>query len=185
MLQFFKGVAHIHSKCIIHRDLKPENVLVTYEGKVKLCDFGMARHLKFSDQLYTRGVITLNYRPPEILFEAPEYSNSADVWSCGCILAEVLKGRELFRVNNANDLCKEMFRILGTPEEDIWENLEWMNPFGDSLPVSIGNCLEKELIGVSEEGIDLLSKMLKYDPANRIPIKECISHPFFKNVFSY
>eukprot|EP00831_Metopus_contortus_P001507 TRINITY_DN1053_c0_g1_i3.p2 TRINITY_DN1053_c0_g1~~TRINITY_DN1053_c0_g1_i3.p2 ORF type:complete len:134 (-),score=8.54 TRINITY_DN1053_c0_g1_i3:284-685(-) len=112
MLQFFKGVAHIHSKCIIHRDLKPENVLVTYEGKVKLCDFGMARHLKFSDQLYTRGVITLNYRPPEILFEAPEYSNSADVWSCGCILAEVLKGRELFRVNNANDLCKEMFRFL-------------------------------------------------------------------------
>eukprot|EP00831_Metopus_contortus_P004917 TRINITY_DN1183_c0_g1_i2.p2 TRINITY_DN1183_c0_g1~~TRINITY_DN1183_c0_g1_i2.p2 ORF type:complete len:113 (-),score=11.95 TRINITY_DN1183_c0_g1_i2:262-600(-) len=112
MFQFFKGVAYIHSNHIIHRDLKPENILVNLEGKVKLCDFGMARHMTYSYQFYTAGVITLNYKPPEILFEADEYSVSADVWSCGCILAEVLSGRELFRVKTEKDLCNEIFRFL-------------------------------------------------------------------------
>ena len=111
------GLHYLHSNFILHRDLKPDNFMLANDGTLKFIDFGMAR--SYSQEVaYSQNQITFCYRPPEILFGAAFYGPSADIWSAGCILAEMLIKRPLFPGARTLDQLNRIFAIRGTPDQD-------------------------------------------------------------------
>ncbi|XP_030905562.2 cyclin-dependent kinase 5 isoform X1 [Melopsittacus undulatus] len=121
MYQLLKGLAFCHSRNVLHRDLKPQNLLINRNGELKLADFGLARAFGIPVRCYSAEVVTLWYRPPDVLFGAKLYSTSIDMWSAGCIFAELANaGRPLFPGNDVDDQLKRIFRLLGTPTEEQW-----------------------------------------------------------------
>lgn len=118
--QIFAGVAFCHEHRVLHRDLKPQNLLLDTAGTLKLADFGLARAFSSPRRAYTREVITLWYRAPEILLGAEHYSTPVDVWSVGCIFAEMASSRPLFPGDSEIDELFKIFRHLGTPTDESW-----------------------------------------------------------------
>ena len=116
--QILCGVDFLHSHRIVHRDLKPQNLLVTRDGNVKLTDFGLARIYEFYT-LLTSVVVTLWYRSPEVLMGLP-YATPVDIWSCGCIFAELFLRKPLFPGNYEMDQLQKVFDVVGTPSEEDW-----------------------------------------------------------------
>ncbi|OTF72930.1 hypothetical protein BLA29_005015, partial [Euroglyphus maynei] len=128
MFQIMTGVDFLHSNRIVHRDLKPANILITNRGHVKLADFGLARIYKQAQQL-TAVVVTLWYRAPEVLLNT-SYSTSVDIWSCGCIFAELYNKKPLFCGQSENDQLCKIFDTIGAPDPNEWPNdllLPWSN----------------------------------------------------------
>uniref|UniRef100_A0A8D0MT31 mitogen-activated protein kinase n=1 Tax=Sus scrofa TaxID=9823 RepID=A0A8D0MT31_PIG len=121
LFQLLKGLGFCHSRNVLHRDLKPQNLLINRNGELKLADFGLARAFGIPVRCYSAEVVTLWYRPPDVLFGAKLYSTSIDMWSAGCIFAELANaGRPLFPGNDVDDQLKRIFRLLGTPTEEQW-----------------------------------------------------------------
>ena len=120
MAQLFAGVAYMHENWTLHRDLKTSNVLVNNRGQLKICDFGLARHYGEPLGAYTPTVVTLWYRAPELLLGAPRYGPAIDVWSLGCIMAELLASEPLFTGKTEIDQLGKMFATLGVPNDTVW-----------------------------------------------------------------
>ena len=118
------GLHYMHSNFILHRDLKPDNLMLTEDGTLKFIDFGMAK--RFEEEVWlSQNQITAIYRPPEIFFGAKFYGYSADIWSLGCIMAELLIKRPLFPGQSEADILNRIFAIRGTP--DVSKCLRWAN----------------------------------------------------------
>ncbi|KAJ1392463.1 Serine/threonine-protein kinase, active site [Sesbania bispinosa] len=120
MIQLLKGVKYLHDNWVLHRDLKTSNLLLNNRGELKICDFGLARQYGSPLKPYTHLVVTLWYRAPELLLGAKQYSTAIDMWSLGCIMAELLAKEPLFNGKTEFDQLDKIFRILGTPNETIW-----------------------------------------------------------------
>ena len=126
MSQLLDGVGHLHKNNIFHRDLKPANILMTKENVLKICDLGMARELNSPDGCYTTPVVTLWYRPLEILLGSRKYGPAIDIWSMGCIFYELLTLESLFPGTNELDQIKTICRVLSTPNETVWPGIKNM-----------------------------------------------------------
>eukprot|EP00268_Persea_americana_P004512 TRINITY_DN1143_c0_g1_i8.p1 TRINITY_DN1143_c0_g1~~TRINITY_DN1143_c0_g1_i8.p1 ORF type:complete len:801 (+),score=194.10 TRINITY_DN1143_c0_g1_i8:811-3213(+) len=120
MLQLLEGVKYLHDNWVLHRDLKTSNLLLNNRGELKICDFGLSRQYGSPLKPYTHLVVTLWYRAPELLLGAKQYSTAIDMWSLGCIMAELLAKEPLFSGKTEFDQLDKIFRILGTPSEKIW-----------------------------------------------------------------
>ncbi|XP_057416218.1 cyclin-dependent kinase G-2 isoform X2 [Lotus japonicus] len=120
MIQLLEGVKYLHDNWVLHRDLKTSNLLLNNRGELKICDFGLARQYGSPLKPYTHLVVTLWYRAPELLLGAKQYSTAIDMWSLGCIMAELLSKEPLFNGRTEFDQLDKIFRILGTPNESIW-----------------------------------------------------------------
>lgn len=121
MYQLLRGLSFCHSHNVLHRDLKPQNLLINKNGELKLADFGLARAFGIPVKCYSAEVVTLWYRPPDVLFGAKLYTTSIDMWSAGCIFAELANaGRPLFPGSDVDDQLKRIFKLLGTPTDDNW-----------------------------------------------------------------
>jgi serine/threonine protein kinase len=135
MYQILKAIRYAHLNCIMHRDLKPQNVLVDMRsGRVKVADFGLARSFLPPCKAYTDKVVTLWYRAPELLLGARTYSALIDMWSMGCIMAELLNSEPLFRAESEIGLLHKVFQALGTPSEDCWTGVAQLQHFRASFP---------------------------------------------------
>ncbi|KAF7681003.1 Cyclin-dependent kinase 1 [Astathelohania contejeani] len=176
--QLITGIFLCHSKGILHRDLKPQNILVDSNGNVKLADFGLGRSIGIPLRTYTHDVITLWYRPPEILLGCKHYSAPVDMWSLGCIMAELYLFRPLFPGDCEIDQIYKIFRMMGTPTDEIWPGVRKLPNFQGSFPE--WENVDLSLIIPSDSNfIDLVKKMLIYDPIKRISAKKALQHKLF------
>ncbi|CAG5119354.1 unnamed protein product [Candidula unifasciata] len=177
MVQMVNGVDFLHSNRIIHRDLKPQNILVTHDGILKLADFGLAR-VYATDMKLTSVVVTLWYRAPEVLLTG-QYSTAVDMWSCGCIFAELHLRRPLFKGSSEGDQLKKIFDVIGLPESSLWPEsaaLMWAS-FRPSLPPPIDHFVPE----IENQAKDLLEKLLIFRPEQRINARTALNHTYFRD----
>ncbi|KAK6936490.1 Protein kinase domain, partial [Dillenia turbinata] len=165
LYQILRGIAYCHSHRVLHRDLKPQNLLIDRRtNALKLADFGLARAFGIPVRTFTHEVVTLWYRAPEILLGSRHYSTPVDVWSVGCIFAEMVNQRPLFPGDSEIDELFKIFRVMGTPNEDTWPGVTSMPDFKSAFPKWP------------------LKKMLCLDPSRRITARSALEHDYFKDI---
>ncbi|XWS69202.1 hypothetical protein CRYUN_Cryun04dG0159300 [Craigia yunnanensis] len=190
MLQLLEGVKYLHDNWVLHRDLKTSNLLLNNQGELKICDFGLARQYGSPLKPYTHLVVTLWYRAPELLLGAREYSTAIDVWSLGCIMAELLLKEPLFNGKTEFDQLDKIFRTLGTPNETIWPGFSKLPGVKVNFVKHQYNLLRKKFPAtsftgtpvLSDAGFDLLNKLLTFDPEKRITAEAALNHEWFREV---
>jgi negative regulator of PHO system len=179
MFQLLKGIAFCHENRVLHRDLKPQNLLINNKGQLKLADFGLARAFGIPVNTFSNEVVTLWYRAPDVLLGSRTYNTSIDIWSAGCIMAEMYTGRPLFPGTTNEDELQKIFRLMGTPSERSWPGISQFPEYKPSFHVYATQDLRHILPQVDQQGLDLLSRMLQLRPEMRISAKEALLHPWF------
>jgi glycogen synthase kinase 3 beta len=178
MYQLARALAHIHGMGICHRDIKPQNLLVDPARQVlKLCDFGSAK-LLIPGELNVAYICSRFYRAPELVFGSSDYSTAIDVWSFGCVLAELLLGSPLFPGSTGVDQLVEIIKVLGTPTK---EELKSMNPNYQEFkfPQIRAHPWESMFPGSAPEAVNLVGRLLTYIPNQRFKAIEACGHEFF------
>merc|ERR1719326_193264 len=176
--QLCKGVEFCHANRIMHRDLKPQNLLIDSSSmKLKIADFGLARAFSLPIPQYTHEVITVWYRPLEILLGSKLYSLPVDMWGVGCIVAEMAAGSPLFAGDSEIDTAFKIFQKLGTPTEAIWPGVSELPDFKPTFPkwthkgwANIRNSQAQ----LGNSGIDILDKLMRYNPRTRVSAREAL-----------
>lgn len=181
--QMLQAILFCHQRRVLHRDLKPQNLLINKHGSIKIADFGLARAFGIPVRVYTHEVVTLWYRAPEILLGANKYSCPVDIWSIGCIFAEMANKRPLFQGDSEIDQLFRIFRVLCTPTDDLWPGVSQLPDFKATFPAWTTKSLDSQMDGhLDSLGLDLLDKMLVYDPVKRISAKQALQHPYFDDL---
>nr|WLO59335.1 mitogen-activated protein kinase p38 [Cherax destructor] len=175
--QVLRGLKYIHSAGIIHRDLKPSNIAVNEDCELKILDFGLARP---TESEMTGYVATRWYRAPEIMLNWMHYNQTVDIWSVGCIMAELLTGRTLFPGADHIDQLNKIMKLVGTPNKDLIDKLssEEARNYIRSLPQMRKKDFRQVFRGANPLAVDLLEKMLELDSERRVTAVQALAHPY-------
>eukprot|EP00747_Dinoflagellata_sp_TGD_P034204 gnl/TRDRNA2_/TRDRNA2_137122_c1_seq1.p1 gnl/TRDRNA2_/TRDRNA2_137122_c1~~gnl/TRDRNA2_/TRDRNA2_137122_c1_seq1.p1 ORF type:complete len:246 (+),score=42.19 gnl/TRDRNA2_/TRDRNA2_137122_c1_seq1:1-738(+) len=179
--QLLRGIAYCHQHLVLHRDLKPQNLLISKDGVLKLCDFGLARTSASPVRSYTNAVITLWYRPPDVLMGSRHYAQTVDIWSIGCIFGEMANGRPVFCGSTDADQLEKIFRKIGGSVSAGWPaavQLPGWNSRFDRIELQ-QQPLERLVPSMERTGIALLKQMLVYNPERRISAMAALEHEYF------
>ncbi|CAK8672684.1 mitogen-activated protein kinase 1-like isoform X2 [Clavelina lepadiformis] len=189
LYQILRGLKYIHSSNVIHRDLKPSNLLLNTTCDLKICDFGLARvadpehdHTGF----LTEYVATRWYRAPEIMLNSKGYTKSIDIWSVGCILAEMISNRPIFPGKHYLDQLNHILGVLGSPSQDDLDCI-----INDKARAYLMSLPQKPKVpwqrlyakAESKDALDLLDKMLTFNPAKRINVEDALAHPYLEQYY--
>lgn len=182
--QLVKGIHYCHTQRVLHRDLKPQNLLINHEQQLKLADFGLARAFGIPVRNYTHEVVTLWYRSPDVLMGSRQYGTAVDIWSVGCIFAEMATGSPLFPGQNDNDQLDKIFELLGTPDVTSWPSIVDLPDHHKyaRIPRYSGKKLDMILPSLGDVGLDLLVQMLQVDPEQRISAENALAHEYFDEI---
>ena len=184
LYQMLRALYFLHSANIIHRDFKPSNVLINEDCTVKLCDFGMSRGIKEENALLTEYVVTRYYRAPEVMLSSHHYTKKIDVWSIGCAFAELLSKKFMFPGENYIAQIKLIIDVLGT--QDV-KDLDFIsNSSAKNFVMQFQNIPKKNFSDIlkceNPLAVDLVEKMLVFNPDKRYSIEDCLNHPYLKNM---
>ncbi|EPQ30760.1 uncharacterized protein PFL1_01661 [Pseudozyma flocculosa PF-1] len=179
MAMLCRGLEYCHRNWVLHRDLKPNNLLISPEGELKIADFGLAREFGDPGSRMTNQVITRWYRPPELLLGSRAYSASVDMWSVGCIFAELMLRTPYLPGESDLEQLTTIFRALGTPTERDWPNYKTLPDFVqfERFPKQP---LGELFSAASSEALDFLQKCLLYDPLKRLTANQSLHHAYFR-----
>jgi len=185
MKHLLEGIAFCHEHRVLHRDLKPQNLLINKRGDLKLADFGLARAFGIPVRTFSHEVVTLWYRAPDVLLGSTKYSTQIDMWSAGCIFAEMATGRPLFPGPNAKEQIETVFKVMGTPDPNVWPGVRELPEYRDDWPVyparTASEVLRSSESVLGRDGLDLLDQLLQYDPSKRISAENALRHSYFKS----
>lgn len=182
--QMFHGLNYLDAIGVCHRDIKPQNILVDQDKKIlQFCDFGSAKKLKRNEPNVSY-ICSRYYRAPELIFNAEKYTNAIDMWSVGCVIAEMVLGYPIFQGENSVDQLVEIIKVLGTPKRS---EIREMNPDYTKYKFPLVKCytLKEIFQGYSNIGsdfINLLQNIFVYNPEKRIKPLEALCHPFFDSL---
>ena len=179
LYQILNAIIYCHSHRVIHRDLKPQNILIDKSGTLKLADFGLARAFGLPIKTLTHEVVTLWYRAPEILLGQKEYALPIDIWSVGCIFAEMAQRKALFPGDSEIGQIFQIFQVQGTPDETHWPGVTKIKDYKPTFPKWKPQSLVKYVPSLDPAGIDLLGQMVALNPVKRISAKTALVHPYF------
>uniref|UniRef100_A0A1I7ZG02 cyclin-dependent kinase n=1 Tax=Steinernema glaseri TaxID=37863 RepID=A0A1I7ZG02_9BILA len=179
--QLLKGLSYIHVRRMLHRDLKPQNILVHSNGLVKLADFGLARTFSLPGRVYTHEVVTLWYRPPEILMGGNYYTTAVDIWSLACIVSEMINGEPIMKGDSEIDQLFRIFRLFGTPSEETWKGFEHLECFNAEFPKWPTRTVGELFPHLDANGIGFLTLMFVMNPKNRSAARYCLGHEFLNS----
>ncbi|CUS20690.1 LAQU0S01e12398g1_1 [Lachancea quebecensis] len=179
-----EGIHYLHSNGILHRDIKGSNILIDNRGQLKITDFGLARKMR-DDSDYTNRVITLWYRPPELLMGSTNYGTAVDMWGCGCLLVELFQKTAIFQGTNEVEQLNAIFSIMGTPSVEQWPTLFEMPWFFMMIPQQNRKYEPKfdEKFGTvlpSPAAVSLAKGLLLYDEKRRLSASEALRHQYFR-----
>jgi len=150
-------------------------------GILKIADLGLGRAFTVPLKSYTHEIVTLWYRAPEVLLGTARYSTGVDMWSVGCIFAEMVRRQALFAGDSELQQLLHIFRLLGTPNEELWPGVSKLRDWHE-YPQWAPQNIARAVPTLESTGVDLLSKMLQYDPSKRIEAKEAMNHPYFNSL---
>ncbi|KAL0234404.1 hypothetical protein PCE1_001440 [Barthelona sp. PCE] len=193
MRHLCEAVAYCHDESVLHRDIKPQNLLIDDNMVLKLADFGLARSIGIPHHHFAAAVVTLWYRPPDVLLGWKHYEYDIDIWSLGCVIAECFIGKSLFSGDNATGLLSDIFTLLGAPILELpfsvtsapnyWPDFDKYNKDDCDMSVRENAKLLPVLLrekNVPEIAIDLITTILVLDPKQRPTIHEVLEHDFFR-----
>ncbi len=156
LFQLLKGVAYIHSKLVLHRDLKPQNLLISRQGQLKIADFGLARPFGAPVRAFSHEVVTLWYRAPDVLLGSKCYSTSIDMWSIGCIFAEMITGKPLAAGDSNYKQMLEIQQVLGAPSPSEWPEMETIA--NEAISAGVINSEQRKTLWIGSRAPSLASQ---------------------------
>jgi mitogen-activated protein kinase 15 len=188
--QLLKGLKYMHSAGLIHRDLKPANILINSDCQMKIADFGLARSVKSQGDdnniKLTDYVATRWYRAPEILLGSTKYSKAVDMWSVGCILGELIVGKAIFQGTSTLNQIEKVLELIGKPKNEDIDAVE--SPHAATILSSINITKKKSFqsffVNASESALDLLRKLLVFNPNHRLSVEEALQHKYVEQFSS-
>lgn len=184
--QLLAGLEYMHAMGCMHRDLKPQNLLLmgtrTLHPALKIADFGLARFLSEPVQLYSFEMVTLWYRPPELLLESNEYGPEVDMWAVGCILAELSTRAVLFPGKDVDDQLQHIVHVLGRPSEREWPALPTLPGYLKlpPAPPRLESTLEQALFPMREPGVRFVAECFRFHPSDRITAAQALKDKLFQ-----
>ncbi|XP_064465931.1 cyclin-dependent kinase 14-like [Ornithodoros turicata] len=186
LFQLLRGLSYCHEKVILHRDLKPQNLLISEQGELKLADFGLARAKSVPSRTYSHEVVTLWYRPPDVLLGSTDYSTSLDMWGVGCIFVEMITGAAAFPgVKDTTDQLDKIWKILGTPTEETWEGVSRfknykLHKFGMYQAQPLKSAFPK--VAEIPQADEIANRFLQLRPQCRISAADGLRHQYFADI---
>lgn len=182
--QILRSLKYLHSANVFHRDLKPSNLLLNGNCDLKVCDFGLARGVEGNNMELTEYVVTRWYRAPEIMLSCQEYTKAIDIWSVGCIFAELLGRKPLFPGDDYIHQLQIISDVIGTAsDEDLkFVTSEKARRFMKSQEIKPKVPFSKLFPEANEKALDLLDKMLEFNPAKRITVEDALKHPYMADL---
>lgn len=182
--QILRAILYMHSANVLHRDIKPSNVLINEDCTIKICDFGLSRNLTGNTCDLTEYVVTRFYRAPEVMLCSHQYTKAIDIWSAGCTFGELVSKKYLFPGENYLNQIKVIIELLGSIDDNDLGFIQ--NDHAKTYVKSFTNIPKKNLSEVlkynDKLGIDLLNKIIVFNPEKRLKVEECIEHPYIKSI---
>lgn len=179
MKEMLNGIGFVHRQGFFHRDLKPDNLLWDKNGRLKIADFGLAREIR-SRPPFTEYISTRWYRAPEIILRHSFYNSPADMWAVGCIMAELYMMKPIFQGSSETDQFYKICAVLGPPNSQTWPDAQKLAAkLNLKIPTVSGVPLSSLMPNASPEAIDLMSRLLAYEPAKRPSASQALGHSFF------